>query len=127
MRKQYGEKKGDSVFWGYINKNKLDETKSMKGQGKRKEASLIPNSWVEYMASIKQEYMPPASIEAPYKPKNIKQEDIPTKWEDYINKVSKGEQPEMAKKYNKSLERAEEGAAGITTGWDSSISEEPGF
>lgn len=27
MIKQYGEKNGEKVFWGFINKNKYDETK----------------------------------------------------------------------------------------------------
>ena len=64
MIEQYGEEKGERIFWALIKKCKYDETKPMKGQRCQAEESLIPS-----LTTIKQSFswlLPPDVYRAAY-------------------------------------------------------------
>jgi hypothetical protein len=72
MHGQYGKDKGERVFWAYVNRRGLDETKPMKGQSGTKMKPTPPSE-----RTVKEEYgAGPAVSEAPFKPnKDVKKLD----------------------------------------------------
>ena len=62
MVRQYGKEKGERIYYSYVNRRGLDDTKSMKGQ---KGTKMKPTTPAE----------------------RAKKKEIPTKWEDYIQKT----------------------------------------